>query len=62
MQTAAYDHVEPLPDDGKYVVVSGDSLWAISQRYGVTVQDLKRWNHISDHHGLQIGRAIKVKE
>ncbi len=30
-----------------YTVVSGDSIWKISQRYGVTVDNLKRANNIT---------------
>ncbi len=28
----------------RYTIVSGDSLWTVAQRFGVTVEDLKRWN------------------
>lgn len=32
---------------GTYTVVSGDSLYAIGQRYGVSVAQLKSWNQLS---------------
>ena len=54
--------------DGKtrvsYGVQSGDSLWTIAQHFGVSVEDLKRWNHLGSlgrrSRGLQIGAVIEV--
>jgi len=53
---------EAPPADGIHVVANGDNLWAISQKYGCSVQDLKEWNGINNHHALQIGQRLKVKE
>lgn len=42
-----------------YVVEAGDSLWSIAKRYGTTVSELKRINHlVSDH--LRIGQSLQV--
>ena len=30
-----------------YTIKSGDTLWSISQKYNVTVQDLQDWNNLS---------------
>jgi LysM repeat protein len=30
-----------------YKVQSGDSLYTISKKYGTTIQDLRKWNHLS---------------
>ncbi len=51
--------------DGKqrvrYGVASGDSLWSISQRFHVTVEDLKRWNRLGGSgKGLQVGAVLTV--
>lgn len=35
------------PKSIKYTVKSGDSLWGISTRYGVTVSQLQEWNKLS---------------
>ena len=47
-----------------YGVQSGDSLWTIAQRFGVTVEDLKQWNHFGAlgrrSRGLQIGSVVEV--
>lgn len=49
----------PLPGS-TYRVQSGDSLWSISQRHGVTVQQLKRWNRIRGSR-LQPDRVLIVQ-
>jgi membrane-bound lytic murein transglycosylase D len=54
--------------DGKthisYGVQAGDSLWTIASHFGVTVDDLKRWNHFGAlgrrSRGLQIGTLVEV--
>jgi len=54
--------------DGKtrvsYGVQAGDSLWTIATHFGVSVEDLKRWNHFGSlgrrSRGLQIGTLLEV--
>ncbi|MDE0363577.1 MAG: LysM peptidoglycan-binding domain-containing protein [Rhodospirillaceae bacterium] len=43
-----------------YVVQSGDSLWSVARRYGVTVADLAQWNALSPQDILGIGRELVV--
>lgn len=42
-----------------YIVRSGDTLWAISRRYGVTVNQIKQWNHLSSNF-LSIGQRLNI--
>jgi membrane-bound lytic murein transglycosylase D len=49
------------PPGTTYRVLSGDSLWTISQRYGVTVQQLKRWNGLHSSR-LQPNRMLYVRD
>lgn len=44
-----------------YTVVSGDSLWAIAQRYGTRVAKLCSLNGISDTHVIYPGDKLVVK-
>ena len=37
----------------------GDSLWAISQRFNVTVDELRKWNRLTGR-GLQAGAVLTV--
>ena len=43
-----------------YKVVSGDSLWKISQDFSVTVNDLVRWNKIVPTAPLSIGKELVI--
>ena len=43
-----------------YVVQSGDTLWSVARRYGITVADLAQWNAMSPQDILGIGRELVV--
>lgn len=42
-----------------YTVKSGDSLWAIAKRYGITVDELKRANNLTSNT-LSIGQKLTI--
>ena len=42
-----------------YQVQSGDTLWAISRKYGVSVDDLKNWNDIRNDR-VRPGQRLRV--
>lgn len=44
----------------KHTVRSGDSLWSISKRYKVKINDLMRWNGLSRNDFIRPGQSIKV--
>ncbi len=50
---------EEVPGD-IYIVQAGDSLWSISNRYGLTVDELKRMNNLISNN-LSIGQRLVVK-
>ncbi|HET8736726.1 MAG TPA: glucosaminidase domain-containing protein, partial [Pricia sp.] len=43
-----------------HVVQAGDTLYSISKRYSVSVNDLKRWNYMYDDN-LAVGQELTVK-
>ncbi len=43
----------------EYTVKSGDTLWLLSQRYGTTVEAIKRLNGLSGNE-LSIGQTLKI--
>ena len=45
--------------DNKYVVKSGDSLWSISKKYNIPVDELKRINNLTSNL-LSIGQVLKL--
>ena len=53
----AQDH---LPGGPLYVVREGDSLWNIAARFGVTVDELKSVNGISDPNQLAVGVSLVI--
>jgi len=53
----------PKPGTGVgswYVVQPGDTLWRISQRFGVPVDSVKRANRLADERALAIGQRLWV--
>ena len=50
-----------VPDTGTidYKVVSGDTLWSIATRAGVTVEKLKQWNNL-ESATIQVGQILKL--
>lgn len=60
-QPATSETEEPVnPTENVYTVKKGDSLYRIAQTYGVTVTQLKTWNHL-DSNFIQIGDKLVVK-
>lgn len=47
------------PENITYTVVKGDSLYTISKKYGITVDELMRYNNLSST-ALQIGQILKI--
>ena len=51
---------EPTPAAPVYVVESGDSLWVIAQRFGVSMDELAKINGINDPNQLVLGMELKI--
>lgn len=50
---------EPTPDTVEYVVRPGDSLWLIAQRYGTTVEAIKRLNGLTSDL-ISVGQVLRI--
>ncbi len=58
--SAAPSAVTTSSGTSRHTVRRGDSLWSISKRYKVKVNDLMRWNGLSKNSVIQPGQSIKV--
>lgn len=48
------------PKARSYNVAKGDSLWGISRKFSVTIQDITLWNDLDLSKPLQINQNIKI--
>lgn len=53
------DSKVPATENLQYQVVAGDSLWAISQKYGVSVDALRSSNNL-DSDNLRVGQLLVI--
>ena len=44
-----------------HTVKSGDNLWDISKKYGVSVEQIKKLNGLTDKSVLRIGQKLKIR-
>ena len=57
---AVLEYIGKVPVTGNtYIVKSGDSLWSISKKLGVTVDELKKANNLTSNL-LSIGQVLKI--
>lgn len=45
-----------------HIVEKGETLHKIARRYGVSVDDLVRWNNIKNRNLIYIGQELKIFE
>lgn len=46
--------------EGNYTVQPGDTLYSLSKKFNVSVDELKKWNNLSDN-AINVGQKIKTK-
>lgn len=56
-----YSFTGEMINENYYIVKSGDSLWSISKKYGLTVDELKELNNLSSSN-LSIGQKLLIKD
>jgi flagellum-specific peptidoglycan hydrolase FlgJ len=52
--------VEVVNDEDKYVALPKDTLYSISKKFKISIDDLKKWNNISNN-SISIGQVLKIK-
>lgn len=59
-QYAGYTYIAPDGnEENLYVVKKGDSLWSIAQKFGITVEELKKANKLTSTN-LQVGQVLVI--
>ncbi|MFB3100020.1 MAG: LysM peptidoglycan-binding domain-containing protein [Gammaproteobacteria bacterium] len=43
-----------------YTVLDGDSLWLISQRFGVSIKQIKKWNSLAKNRYIKPGQVLDI--
>ena len=56
-----YKYTGPVLNKNYYIVQSGDSLWSISKKYGISVDKLKDINNLNSNL-LSVGQKLLVKD
>ena len=56
---APYTFTGSMQNTDYYIVQKGDSLWSIANKYGITVQDLKKINNLSSNM-ISVGQKLLV--
>lgn len=57
---AAFDNTAPKTPGRYHRMQKGENLWAVARRYGVTVDEIVRANHISDPEHLPAGTRLFI--
>jgi membrane-bound lytic murein transglycosylase D len=59
--TVVAKHTVAAKPGGKvHPLAEGETLWSVAQRYGVSVQDIMRWNNIKDHRTIPVGKVLNL--
>ncbi len=49
-----------LPSEPRHMVEPGDTLWSISRRYAVNLEDLRRINRMGESNALKVGEYLRI--
>ncbi|GAG97301.1 unnamed protein product, partial [marine sediment metagenome] len=44
-----------------YIIQKNDTLYEIAHKYGVSYNDIKKWNKIKNHRSIKPGQKIIIK-
>jgi len=59
---AYFERYEPVAGtNGSHRVAPGETLWSIARRYGMTVEELRRVNRLSDDATIKVGQDLVVR-
>ena len=44
-----------------HTVVSGDTVYSLSRRYGSSIQEIRSWNRLDANYTIYVGQVLRVK-
>jgi GH25 family lysozyme M1 (1,4-beta-N-acetylmuramidase) len=56
-----FKFLEEDKDSYSYTVQPGDTLWGISKKFGISIDDLVHWNDIKDRNLILVGQVLRLK-
>ncbi len=54
-------HLIEIPNDGLYTVSAGETIYSIGFKYGVSVDEIRKYNQIQNNE-IKIGQTLKLRE
>lgn len=54
--------ITPIPTEGVYVVQGGDTLRAIAERFGITMEEIIEINRLENPNALSVGQILIIPE
>ena len=58
--TASQNTNTNLDDPKKHTVATGEGLYGIAKKYGVTMKEIRKWNNLADDDVLRVGQVLIV--
>ena len=58
-EVAGSKYVAPLKNK-THTVEKGDTLYSLSKKYNISVENLKKLNNLDENSGIQIGQVLLV--
>ncbi|KOR32068.1 hypothetical protein TI05_09610 [Achromatium sp. WMS3] len=52
--------IEPIPQNGRYQIKTGDTLFSVATRFGLDLKQLGEWNGIEPPYQVNIGQILRL--
>ena len=59
--TTSHESEPKVPVKMVHIVQSGENLWNIAKKYGVTSKDIMQWNNLSNPSSLKIDQELIIE-
>ncbi len=59
-KNSATEKTKPVSSDGYWTVVKGETLYGISDKTGIDLWDLSKWNRLGRNHVIHVGQRLRL--